>query len=376
MMNLNFTEEQEILRKSARDFLTSKFPKTKVKELEASDMGYSPELWKEMSELGWMGLFIPEKYGGVGMTFLDQALLMEEMGKVCMPGPYFSTMIFGAFPILDFGTEEQKNKYLPEIANGQKILTLALTEPNGRIAANAIDTKAAASGGKWVINGTKLFVPDAHVANQLLCIARTKDGTEPEKGLTIFLVDGAEKSISKTLLKTMANRFCEVTFNNVSVSKESILGQLNDGWGVVKQVLDRVVVAKCCEMIGMAQQVLDMTVQYAKDRKQFDRAIGSFQIIQHYCADMFTLVEGMRLSTYQAAWKLSEGLPCMEEIAIARAWAIEATERILGPAHQIHGAMGSAIEYDLHYYTRYLKASELILRSADLYSETLAQAIP
>jgi alkylation response protein AidB-like acyl-CoA dehydrogenase len=128
-------------------------------------------------------------------------------------------------------------------------------------------------------------------------------------------------------------------------------------------------------MVGMSQQVLDMTVQYAKDRKQFDRAIGSFQILQHYCADMFTMVEGMRLSAYQAAWKLSESLPYMEEIAVARAWAIEATEQILCNAHQIHGAMGSAIEYDLHYYTRALKASELTLRSTDFYSEILVQAM-
>lgn len=374
-MNLSFTEEQEILRKSAKDFLASKFPKTKVKELEESDKGYSTEIWKEMSDLGWMGLFIPEKYGGVGMTFLDQALLMEEMGKVCMPGPYFSTMILGAFPILDFGTEEQKNKYLPEIANGRRIFTMALTDLNGKIAANAIDTKATASGNGWVIKGTKMFVSDAHVADYLLCVAKTSDTSEPEKGLSIFIVDGKDKGITRTLLNAMANRLCEVKLDNVVVSKENILGQLNDGWGMIKQIFNRIVVAKCCEMLGMSQQMLDMTVQYAKDRKQFDRAIGSFQIIQHYCADIFTLVEGMRLGTYQAAWKLSEGLDCMEEIAIARSWAVEATERIIGPAHQVHGAMGSAIEYDLHYYTRYLKASELTLRSADFYPEVLAQTI-
>jgi len=374
-MNLSFTEEQEILRKSAKDFLASKFPKTKVKELEESDKGYSTEIWKEMSDLGWMGLFIPEKYGGVGMTFLDQALLMEEMGKVCMPGPYFSTMILGAFPILDFGTEEQKNKYLPEIANGRRIFTMALTDLNGKIAANAIDTKATASGNGWVIKGTKMFVSDAHVADYLLCVAKTSDTSEPEKGLSIFIVDGKDKGITRTLLNAMANRLCEVKLDNVVVSKENILGQLNDGWGMIKQIFNRIVVAKCCEMLGMSQQMLDMTVQYAKDRKQFDRAIGSFQIIQHYCADIFTLVEGMRLGTYQAAWKLSEGLDCMKEIAIARSWAVEATERIIGPAHQVHGAMGSAIEYDLHYYTRYLKASELTLRSADFYPEVLAQTI-
>ncbi len=375
-MNLSFSEEQEILRKTARDFLSSKFPKTVVKELELSDSGYSPEIWNEMSQLGWMGLSLPEKYGGTGMSFLDQALLIEEMGRACMPGPYFSTMIFGAYPILDFGTEQQKNKYLPEIASGKTILTLALIEPEGRLASDAIETRAAANAGNWIINGTKLFVPDAHIANCLLCITRTKDIIASGSGLTIFIIEEDRKGMSKTLLKSLAEKLCEVTFANVNVPEDNVLGQLNEGWNMVNQILNRAVVAKCCEILGMAQQVLDMTVQYAKDRKQFDRAIGSFQIIQHYCADMFTAVEGIRLSTYQAAWRLSEGLPCIEEIAIARAWAIQVIEQILGLSHQIHGAMGSAIEYDLHYYTRRMKASELTLRNADFYSETLAQAIP
>lgn len=374
-MNLSFTEEQELIRKTANDFLASKFPKTVVKELEASDIGYSPEIWKEMSELGWMGLSFPEKYGGIGMTFLEQAILFEEMGRFCMAGPYFSTMMLGAFPILDFGTEVQKNKYLPEIASGKTIFTLALEEPDSRIAADAIQTKAVINEGNWVINGTKLFVPDAHLANYLLCIARTKDMIAPEEGLTIFIVDAKGGGVSKTLLKTMADKLCEVTFDGAKVPEESMLGEVNKGWSMVKQIMNRAVVAKCCEMVGMAQQTLDMTVQYAKDRKQFDRAIGSFQIIQHYCADMFTTIEGMRLSTYQAAWKLSEGISCDEEIAIARAWTTQAVEQILGPAHQIHAAMGSAIEYDLHYYTRRLKASELSFGGPNFYHETIAQTM-
>jgi alkylation response protein AidB-like acyl-CoA dehydrogenase len=374
-MNLYFTEEQEILRKSAKDFLASKFPKKVIKEQEESESGYSPEIWKEMSNLGWMGLFIPEQYGGVGMAFLDQAMLMEEMGRVCMPGPYFSTMFLGAYPILDFGTEAQKSKYLPEIANGKAIVTLALTEPNGRMAADAIETKAAASGDGWVLNGTKLFVPDAHIANCILCVARTSVTGDPEKGLTVFVVDKGSAGVATATLKSMSEKLCEVTFKDVKVSKESILGGANEGWSIVRKILDRVIAAKCCEMVGMAQQVLDMTVQFAKDRKQFDRAIGSFQIIQHYCADIFTEVEGMRLSTYQAAWKMNEGMPSAEAIGIARAWTMDSVEKILSLSHQIHGAMGSAIEYDLHYYTRRMKSAELLLRSADFYAEVLAEAV-
>jgi alkylation response protein AidB-like acyl-CoA dehydrogenase len=374
-MNLSFTEEQEILRKFARDFLTSKFPKKVTKGLEETEPGYSPEIWKEMAELGWMGLPFPDKYGGTGMTFLDLAVLLEEMGKACMPGPYFSTVVLGGFPILDAGTEKQKQDYLPQIAQGKAIFTLALTEPNGSNDAASIKSKAVPAGDGWVISGTKLFVPDAHVADYILFVARTDDKTEPEKGLTTFIVEAKQPGISHTVLKTMAGKLCEVACDGVKVPKENILGQLNQGWSGTKKAIDQAVVANCCQMVGIAQQVLDMTVEYAKERKQFDRPIGSFQIIQHYCADMLTDVDGMRLSTYHAAWKLSQGISCAEEVATARAWAVQAGERVMSLAHEIHGAIGVAIEYDLHYYTRYLKACELSFGSADFYREVIAQGM-
>ena len=374
-MNLSFTEEQEILRKFARDFLTSKLPKKVVKEIEASESGYSPDIWKEMTELGWMGLPFPEKYGGTGMTFLDLAVLLEEMGKAAMPGPYFSTVVLGGFPILDIGTETQKQEYLPRIAQGKAVFTLALTEADSSYDAASIKAKAVPDGDDWVISGTKLFVPDAHVADYILCVARTDDKAKPDKGLTLFIVDAKQPGISHTALKTMAGKLCEVTFKGVKVPKGNVLGKLNQGWSDIERVIDRAVLANCFLMVGMAQQVLDMTVDYAKERKQFDRPIGSFQIIQHYCADMLTDVEGMKLIAYQAAWKLSEGLPCAEEIATARAWAVQAGERIMSLSHQIHGAIGVAIEYDLHYYTRYLKAYELSFGSADFYREVVAQGM-
>ncbi len=374
-MDLSFTEEQEILRKIARDFLAEKFPKKVVKELEESELGYSPEVWREMAELGWMGLPFPEKYGGTGMTFLDLAVLLEEMGRASMPGPYFSTLILGGLPLLDTGTEAQKEKHLPKIAGGETICTLALTEPSGGYSAASIETTAAPDGDGWAISGTKLFVPDAHVADYLLCVARTDKRAEPDEGLTIFLVDAKSSGLSRTVLRTMADKLCEVVFDKVKVSSENILGELNQGWREVKKIIDRAVVAKCCEMVGMVGQVLDMTVDYAKDRKQFGRPIGSFQIIQHYCADMFTDVEGLRLSTYQAAWKLNEKLPCAEEIAVARSWAAEASERVISLAHQVHGAIGVTMEYDLHYYTRRLKSAQLSFGEVDFYREMVAQGM-
>jgi alkylation response protein AidB-like acyl-CoA dehydrogenase len=373
-MNLALTEEQEMLKKMARDFLTDKLPKKVVKEIEESELGYSPELWKEMAGLGWMGLALPEKYGGSGMSFLDLAVLLEEMGKACLPGPYFSTVVLGGLTIADIGSEEQKKEYLPKIASGEKIFTLALTEPSARYDAASIQTKATADKDGYILNGTKLFVPDAHIADYILVVARTDEKAKAEKGITIFIVEGKSPRISTTVLKTIANdKLCEVVLNNVKVPKGNILGELNQGWSPMQKIIQRAAVAKCCEMVGCIQQALDMTVSYAKERKQYDRPIGSFQVIQHYCADMLTDVDGTRLSTYQAAWMLSEGLPCTREVAIAKAWAGDACQRVMALAHQIHGAIGVTIDHDLQYYTRRAKAAEVSFGDANFYREIVAK---
>ena len=250
-MDLAFSEEQEMLKKMAYDFLTDKFPKTAVKEIEESELGYSPEIWKEMAELGWIGLVFPEKYGGGGMKFLDLTMLLEEMGRACLPGPYFSTVVLGGLPILDAGSEEQKREYLPKIASGEAIFTLALTESSARYDAAAIKFSAAADKDAYILNGTKLFVPDANVADYMLVVARTSSGAEPEDGISIFIVDTRSPGISYTVLKTIANdKLCEVVFNQVSVPKENILGELDRGWGEVKKIIERAAVGKCCEMVG------------------------------------------------------------------------------------------------------------------------------
>ena len=373
-MDLALSEEQEMLKTMARDFLTDKLPKTVVKEIEESEEGYSPELWKEVAGLGWMGLAFPEKYGGSDMSFLDLAILLEEMGRACLPGPYFSTVVLGGLSILDIGSEEQKQEYLPKIANGEAIFTLALTEPSARYDAGGIETQATADKDDYIINGTKLFVPDANVADYMLVVARTEAKSKAEEGITIFIVDAKSPGISHTVLKTIANdKLCEVVFDQLKVPKENILGELNQGWKEVQKIIQRAAVAKCCEMVGCIQQALDMTVDYAKERKQYDRPIGSFQVIQHYCADMATDVDGTRLSTYQAAWMLSEGLPCTQEVAIAKAWAGEACQRVMALAHQIHGAIGVTIDHDLQYYTRRAKAAEVSFGDASFYREIVAQ---
>jgi 3-oxocholest-4-en-26-oyl-CoA dehydrogenase beta subunit len=370
-VKLTLTEEQEMIKEAARDFLADKCPKAFVKEMEESETGYSRELWQEMAELGWMGLAFPEKYDGGDMSFLDLAVLLEEMGRACLPGPFFSTVVLGGLPILDIGSEEQKQEYLPKLVRGEKIFTLALTEPGyHNYDASSVTVEAIPEDGNYIINGTKLFVSDAHIADYLLCVARTKPGN----GITIFLADAKNPRINYTTLKTIArDKLCEVVFDRVSVPKANVLGEPDQPWSAVQRIIERAAVGKCCEMVGNIQRVLEMTVDYAKERKQFDRPIGSFQIIQHYCADMATDIDGARFSTYQAAWMLSEGLPCTKEVAIAKAWISQASQRVFALAHQIHGAIGVTIEHDLHFYTRRAKAAELAFGDADFYREMVAR---
>jgi alkylation response protein AidB-like acyl-CoA dehydrogenase len=373
-VNFALSEEQEMLRKSARDFLTDKCPSKLVKDMEKSEKGYSPELWREMVGLGWMGLAFPEKYSGTDMRFLDLAILLEEMGRAALPGPFFSSVVLGGLTILDAGSDEQKQKYLPKIAGGEAIFTLALTESSARYEPASIKMKATADGDAYVISGTKMFVPDAHIADYLLGVARTDVRARGEKGITVFIVDAYSPGISCSVLKTIANdKLCEVVFDRVRVPEENILGGLGQGWSVIRRVLERASIAKCCETIGAMQRTLDMTVEYAKTRKQFNRPIGSLQVIQHYCANMATDVDGSRFSTYQAAWRLSEGLPAAREVAIAKAWIGEAFGRVSTLAHQVHGAIGCTIDHDLQFYTKRGKAAELTYGDGDFYREIVAR---
>ena len=375
-MDLSLNEQQEMLRKMARDFLISQCPKSLVREMETDSRGYPPELWREIAQLGWLGLAIPTGYGGEGGTFLDSAVLLDEMGRACFPGPFFSTVILGASTILEAGSNEQKEDMLPRICQGDLLLTLAFAEQHVQYKPDDMSTKATASKDGYVISGTKLFVPDAHVADYMICVAKTLDTGNKEQGISLFLVDNKSQGIVYTPLQTITgDKQYEVVLDKVAVPSQSLLGKLDQGWSYLKKVLQKAAVAKCAEMIGGAQYVLEMTVSYAKERVQFERPIGSFQAIQHHCANMATDVDGARLITYQAAWMLSEGLPCAKEIAMAKAWVSDAYQRVTTLGHQVHAGAGFIIDHDMPLYFRRAKAAEVAFGDADFNRELVAQEL-
>ena len=375
-MDFALSEEQEMLRNSARDFLTKECPKTLIRQMETDEKGFPANLWKGMADLGWMGLVYPEQYGGSGMTFLDLAVLIEELGRAIVPAPFLSTVVYCGLPILAAGTDEQKKQFLPKIAKGDIIMALALTEPSASWDAGGIETKATPEGDHFVISGTKLFVQDAHIANYMLVVARTKEGKHKEEGITLFLVDAKSPGIKLTPLKTIASdKQFEVVFHNVKIPQKDILGKQDHGWAIIQDMIPKATLAQCAYMVGGAQQVLEMTVNYAKERVQFGKQIGSFQAIQHKCANMVTDVDGARFITYQAAWKMAEGLPTALEVSMAKAWVSEAYRRTCSEGHQIHGGIGFIKDHDMQLYFRRAKANELAFGDADYHRELVAQQI-
>jgi alkylation response protein AidB-like acyl-CoA dehydrogenase len=372
-MDLRFTETQEILKKMARDFLTTECPKTLVRKLEQSEEGYSPELWKKMAELGWMGLIIPEEYGGMGYTFQDLVVLLEEIGRNILPGPLIAT-ITSTFPILEAGTEEQKKELLPKIAQGELILTTALLEGDGVFDASGIAVKATPKGDDFVINGTKLFVEMAHVATHIICVTRTKDGTTPEKGTTLFIVDTKTPGIScEVMPTTAADKLCEVRFKDVTVPKKNILGKIDEGWPIVEMMLRKGAIAKCAESLGAIETCVEMTVAYSKERVQYDRPIGAFQAVQHKIADMWTAMETSRYLIYEAAWMESEGLPCAKEASMAKAYVNEVYIDTAKWAVRLHGAIATSADHDIPFYYRRSKAADTAFGGTDFHREIVAQ---
>lgn len=374
-MNYDLKEEQQILKDAAHKFLAKECSGIFVREMMESDKGYTDELWHKMAKLGWTGLLFPEKYGGSEGSFLDLAVLLYEMGYVCLPGPFFSTVVLGGFTLLEAGSEDQKKNLFPGIIRGDRILTLAWNEIDGTYTPEGLSFRAELKGDHYVLSGTKLFVPDAHAADTIICAARTeKPGKDSEWGVSLFLVDGKSSGVAAHLLKTIAgDKQCEVTCNNVLVPKENLLGDLNQGWRVLKKVLKKAAVAKCAEMCGGAQRVLGMVIPYSKEREQFGRPIGSFQAIQHHCVNLLTYVDTSKFMTYQAAWRISQGLPFEKEASMCKAWVSDSYRRSVALGHQVMGGIGFMEEHDLQLYFKRAKAAELAFGDADFHRKIVAQ---
>jgi len=377
-MNFGFNEEQELLRSTARKFFDNECASETVRKLMDGPEGMTPDLWKKIAEQGWTGLIFPDEHGGMGLGFVDLVVLMEEMGRSVVPGPFFSTVLLGGLAIREAGTDAQKKAWLPKISSGEARATLAWMEPSAELGARGITLQAAAKGAGFTLDGTKLFVHDAHTADVIVVAARTSSGQNPEDGVSLFLVPKGTPGLSVTLLPTMdqTRKLCAVGLKNVALGAEALMGQAGSGWAPLARVIDRATVALCAEMCGGAQKVLEMTVEYAKIRQAFGRPIGSYQGVKHKAADMLVDVENSKSITYYAAWAMDEGVPEGQlAVSMAKAYVSDAYRRVSGAGIQLHGGIGFTWEHDLHLYFKRAKGSEFTFGDATWHRERVAQLV-
>ena len=374
-MDFAFSEEQEMLRRSTRDFLAKECPPKLVRKLMDGPDAHDPALWKKMAGLGWTSLGIPESYGGAG-TYLDLIVVLEECGRALLPGPFFATMGLAVPALIESGSEAQKKEVLGAIAEGKAHATLAITEPSGRWDAAGVTLAAKPVGGGWRLDGVKLFVPDAEGADYTVVVARTRgDG---EDGISLFLVKGQPKGMTVTQLKTldMTRRWCEVRFDGVELGSDALMGAPAKAWPALKRALEWATGALCAEMIGGAQKVLEASTEYAKTRHQFGKPIGIYQAVSHKLADMLVLSESGRSATYYAAWAVEADAPDRAlASSMAKAYVSDAYRKVAGDGIQVHGGIGFTWEHDMHLYFKRAKASEVTLGDATYHRELVAQAL-
>ncbi len=352
-MDLSLTETQEMLKNTARAFLERECPKPRVREMDEIETGYEPDLWKRMVEMGWVDMMIPEEYGGSGSTFTDLGVLYEEMGRVLLPSPHHSTAVLGVLAILEAGTPQQKEQLLPAIARGELVMALALTEPDYGWEAKSVQMRALAQDGHFVLDGTKLFVPDAHVADQILCVARTSDSGDPAEGITLFVVDKRSAGLScRNISGWMGTKLNELKFESVEVPAENVLGTVDQGWVALAPVLEKSAIVLCAYMIGAGQRVLDDSLEYTRSRVQFGSPIGTLQRVQDHIIDVVNGVDAARWTTYEALWKLDSGRPVSIAASVAKAASSEGFHTACDSAHRAHGAIGLVKEYGIYMYTK------------------------
>lgn len=367
-MDFNLSKMQKLLVESAEEFL-KKEAVNSARDMEKTELGYSVELWKKMAELGWMGILLPEDYGGVGGDFLEFIMLVEKMGTALVPGPFIDTTVCG-YAVHSYGSVRQKDEILPKIADGRLILSPAFIKPARDIIKVREDENLIANESDFILNGTRLFVPFGHAADWLLWGAAT------QKEETVFIVDARSSGVTSVAFEAIGgDKPCEVVLEGCRLEKQSVLGNIGDGANIIRQIDTWGALAYSAYILGMLEKVLEMTVAYAKKREQFGRPIGSFQSIQHQCADMLTGIDKVRYLTYQAAWTLTEGAPGYKEVSMAKAAASDASRNVCLFGIKIHGGIGISEEYDLQLFFRRAKAAELAYGDAIFHREIIASEL-
>lgn len=373
---MTLDDEQRELVQTARRVMEAECGPHVVRELENSALGFSPTMWERMANLGWLGLALPEEYGGFDRGVLDLVLLNKELGRVLCPSPYISTVILGAGAIAAAGSDEQKSRLLGPIAEGQTVIAFALQESNRFYDFRSVEGTATPGEDGWVLRGAKLFVEYAESADQLLVVFRTNPSQSGSDGLTMFLVDPKSPGVQFRHLPTMArDRQFEVVFQDVAVSDEAVVGRVGEAWAALDGVIQRATVVFCGYLVGAAERMHELAVRYSKDRVQFGRPIGSFQLIQSYMAQLIMEIWGAETMTYYAAWTLDHGRPGRDLVAKTKAFVGDTIRRTTDTGSQVFGGMGYVEDVDTTLYLRRGKQYQLSMGDTTFWEEVIAEEL-
>ncbi len=372
-MDLDFSEEQEMLREMTRGVLSEYSPVEVVRKMEDDPKGYPDELWKQLVEVGLVGLLLPEEYGGSGQTLLEAAIVYEELGRAMAPTPHFPSAVLSASALLAAGSEEQKQEWLRRIGAGEAILTPAWLEPDRGYGPAGVQLRAERSGDGFVLNGAKRHVSFAAAADRLLVLARTGDGDED---LDLLLVDPQAPGVRlEQQLSLASDAQYRVDFENVRVSESERVGPAGSGWATWNRVMHDGIILLAAEAAGGAERALEITVEYAKERKQFDKPLGAFQAISHYLADASTKIDGGRTLTYEAAWARSVGKPIDRLAPMAKLFSCQTYRDVTAMCVQVWGGVGFTIEYDIQLYFRRAKQLQLSWWGTRTLEELVAASV-
>jgi alkylation response protein AidB-like acyl-CoA dehydrogenase len=343
--------------------------------MEVDDLGYPPELWRQMAQLGWLGMSLPESLGGQGLPLTYLGIIIEEMGRAIAPVPFHSTTV-AALTIASDGTLEQQQSVIPKVCSGDSVLTWALTERDPRFLPETIQTQATEQGDNFVINGTKMFVDNFGASEKCLVVCRTSPASDSNQGISLLMVDSNSAGITNIPLTTLAkDKQSQVIFENVSVPKANLIGQVDKGWPIAVAMIDRATLLLCAQMVGATRKDAEMAIEYAKNRAAFGRPIGSFQSIQHLCADMTLWVDGAQMLTYEALWKMDAGLPFAVEISQAKSFCNDKCEAVVRSSQVIHGGIGFMMEFDLHLWFRRVTSWTMRLGTSFEHRSKIAKAL-